>query len=288
MDGFRRGPGILGMNIRLAVPLLGSFFTCAALACTTTTTTEGTPGGGSSSSSTSSSGSTDTPVDESTCIARCEDKLESCEVPASDATRACSSFCASGPTAKELACAEDASCEALLTADSVDELCGGTTSSSSGGSSGGSSSGGSSSGGTSSSGSSSGGTSKPTSLKITAKKGSGKATHILSSDQKQIISAISIGGAPSFSPTKPSELPNVTKPKAVSVSSPALGSCKPNMSFTLNGSQVAVVITATDVLPATDCATWTDKIASSGLEVSLDDVPYPNGGTADVDIDWSP
>lgn len=270
------------MNIRLAIPLLGSLFTCAAVACTTTTTNESaSPAGTGASSSSSSSGSTDPVADESTCTQTCEDKLESCDVPPSDASSACASFCGRSPTTKQLACVDAASCSKLLSSASFEELCGATTSSSSGGSS----SGGSSSGGSTSS---SGGTSKPTSVKITAKFGTVKATHILSGDKTKIISAISLGGPPSFSPSKPSELPNVTKPKSVSVSSPSLGSCKPNMAYSLNGSQVAVTITATDTLPESDCATWTDEIASSGLEVSLDDVPYPNGGIADVSLDFSP
>jgi hypothetical protein len=283
MDGSGRPPGIVGMNIRLTASFLAFLSASAVWACTTTTENASNGGAGASSSS-SSSGAGDPLADPSICTKTCEDKLVACKVPPADAERGCESFCASSPTTKELACVDGATCNDLLSAGSLDALCGGTSSSSSGGSS----SGGSSSGGSSSGGSSSGGTSKPTSMKITAKVGNAKATHILSSDEKKIISAISIGGPPSFSPSKPSELPNVTKPKSFSVSSPSLGECKPNVAFTLNGSQVAVTVTATDVLPDADCAKWTDAIASSGLEVSLDDVPYPNGGTADVDIDFSP
>lgn len=285
MDGSGWEPGIVGMRVHLTAPLLASLFTCAALACTTTTESASPPGSGSSTSSTSSSsGSADPLADESTCTTTCEKKLEGCDIGPSDAANACASFCATPRTTRQLACLDDASCRALLASESLEELCASTSSSSSGGSS----SGGSSSGGSSSGGSSSGNVSKPATVKISAKVGTVKPTHLLSSDQKKIISALSMGGAPSFSPSKPSELPNVTKPKSVTVSSPSLGSCKPNMAFTLNGSQVAVTLTATDILPETDCAKWTDEIAASGLEVSLDDVPYPNGGTADVSIDFSP
>jgi len=56
----------------------------------------------------------------------------------------------------------------------------------------------------------------------------------------------------------------------------------------LNGSQIGFQITAEDVLPSTDCATFADKVVSDGLEATLSDVPYPNGGSAKVNVDISP
>ena len=108
----------------------------------------------------------------------------------------------------------------------------------------------------------------------------------MSSDQKKIATHFSVAPKPTINP-KPSELPNVTK-GTTTISSPDLGSCKGNISWTLNSTQIGFSFTAEDVLPASDCATFADKVAESGVEATIANVPYPNGGSATVKITLKP
>jgi hypothetical protein len=228
------------------------------------------PGSSGSTSSSSSSGASATVTTEQ-CTSRCASKLSACGAPSDAASQGCAQLCGQSLTEAQLTCLEGRSCEELETLDSVDELCpAGSTSSSS------------SSGSTSSSGG------LPTTLTISGSFGSLKAIHVKGSGDS-IASNVSPTAAPSFSPSTPSEMPDVTKAGSVTVKSPSKGNCNANIQFTLNPSQVAVSITGEDKLPATDCATFTDAVASQGIVAELADVPYPNSTTkAAVTIDLKP
>lgn len=152
-----------------------------------------------------------------------------------------------------------------------------------------SSSSGSSSSTTSSSGSSStsssGGTSsQPTSLIVSGTFASDtKATHVNANGGTTVASNVTVSATPAFSPGPPAPLPDVSKPASVNIKSPSKGSCNATIGFTLNGTQAAVTITAQDTLPATDCATFTDAVASQGILAELIDAPYP-GTTAKAKV----
>ncbi len=134
-----------------------------------------------------------------------------------------------------------------------------------------------------------GGTTKPPEVTITAHFGSVKATHLMSSDKTKLYSSLSVAPKPTFSPALSFEFPNVTKAESFTVTSPSKGSCNVQASFTLSSSQIGVSMTLTDVLPSAACATFTDAVASKGLNVTLHNVPYPNGGVASkVIINLSP
>ncbi len=242
------------------------------LACSSESSSS--PGSSSSSSSSSSSGSgSAATVTSEQCSSRCQTKMTSCDAPANIVSQGCGQLCGNTLTEAQLSCFEGKSCQDIEKAESFDALCPAGSSSSSSSSSG-------------SSGSSGNG-SLPTKLTVSGTFPATKAIHV--KDNTTIASNINVSATPSFSPSQPSELPDVTKAGSITIKSPSQGGCKANITFTLNGTQAAVTIIGSDTLPATDCATFTDAVANQGILAELADVPYPNASTtATVTFDLEP
>lgn len=106
----------------------------------------------------------------------------------------------------------------------------------------------------------------------------------------KIASFISVAPQPTFVPSQPSTLPNLSGAGVTAtISSPSKGSCDAKISYVLNGSQIGVMIEGTDTLPSVACATFTDAVASGGFKAKLSNVPYPNSSTkATVEVELSP
>jgi hypothetical protein len=244
------------------------------LACTSETSSS--PDGAGSSGT---SGGSSPAITTAECTDRCKGKLDQCGAPAAQTEQGCAQLCGGSITQAQAACFEASDCEEIARAETVDELCPKNTGSS------GTSSG--SSGPGTSSGSSGGGGPLPQ-VTITGSFGNVKANH--TSSNGKIASVISIAPEPKFSPSMPSPLPLINdKGVTVTVTSPDLGDCKPQINLTLNPSQVGVVITGVDTLPAADCATFTDAVAKNGFEATVTNAPYPNNSVkATVKIDLSP
>jgi hypothetical protein len=227
---------------------------------------------GSTSSGAGSSGSSSPKLASAECNSRCTAKIvDECHAPKDQGTEGCTETCSAGVTEAQATCLEAADCEDLekLQSGGIDALC----PSSSGGSS--SSSG--SSSGTSSSG---GSNDTPTSLTITATIPSDGAVIHSESDGK-VASLFNVAPKPTFDPNvsiNAGHLPLLDKAGSVTLESPdrPAGACGTSkFSFVLNSTQIGVQIAGEDVLPATDCAKFTDNLAK-GAKLTLKDVPWSN------------
>ena len=261
------------MNLRFTLSSIAVASVGVFLACSSESTSS--PGASSSGSAGSSGGSPTLSTAE--CSTRCKAKLGACGAPSSQSEQGCAQLCGGSITEAQATCFENADCEDIAAAESVDDLC--PKSSGSSGTSG-------SSGSSGSSGTNGG---LPTSLTITGRFGSVKAIHV-KGDDDDIASNINVAPEPSFDPSQPSTLPNVAgEGVSAKIESPDPGNCKANISYVLSLSQVGVSVTGVDALPDTDCVTFTDEIASDGIKATLTNVPYPNSSTkATVRIDLKP
>jgi hypothetical protein len=243
-------------------------------------------GSAPSASSTSSSGgeSSGSPtISTADCTSRCAAKSSACGAPSESAQQACTQLCSEPRTEAQLTCLEGKDCGSLARTEDFDTLCpaGGAGSSTSSSSSSTSSSSSSGSSGTPTN-------NLPTTLTITGHFGTVKATHV--KQDLTLVSFLSVAPPPTFSPSKPSTLPDLAdKGITASITSPSPGACKARISYVLNSNQIGVMIEGTETLPATDCATFTDAVAKEGFKATLSNVPYP-GGTpkATVTVDVAP
>lgn len=125
----------------------------------------------------------------------------------------------------------------------------------------------------------------PTEVTVTAPRPAGlKVTRAESADKKQLGSLLTVKGKPTLTPTPPGgAFPSLVDGK-VEIVSPPPAACTPQMSFTYNATEVAVVINGVDeVAKNTDCSKFTDAVVKSGLHVIVTDAPWsnvPEGTTA--------
>lgn len=224
-------------------------------------------------------------ISSSECSDRCNKKATKCGAPSSQAEQVCDQLCGGSLTEAEMSCLEDATCGKLETAvergeslaEVIDLACVEERSETPSGPD---------------KPNKPGNDELPISLTVTGSFGSTKALHTLDDDKKVLISLITLGSKPSFSPSQPRELPNISsKSIKATVNSPSLGNCKASINYTLNSGQIGVVISGKDDISKaeSDCANFTDDVAKSGFEATLEDVPYPNGSTkATVTINLKP
>lgn len=104
-----------------------------SVAACSSTGDSNSPSGTSSGASGNSSGTSGSaPVTQADCSTRCQTKGTSCQAPSEQISQACAQICGGGATAEQMTCLEGKSCSALAAAESIDELCPGSSSGSSG------------------------------------------------------------------------------------------------------------------------------------------------------------
>lgn len=258
---------ILRLSSSVAATVIAAGLIAAGGACSSSSSAE--PGGTTTTTSTSSGGSSPA-ISASDCNTRCGDKLEQCGATATQAAQGCSETCSGSISEAQASCLEAKSCdqlEALAAGATIDTLCAKGTSTTSSSSS------------TTSSGTSGNPTSTiPTSITITATIPSDYESLHTMTDGK-IASLFNVAPKPTFDPEPPpGSYPDIFNATDVTLDSPdrTAGACGTSkFSFVLNASQLGVMISGVDTLPATACASFTDHLAK-GATLTLKNVTWPN------------
>jgi hypothetical protein len=125
-------------------------------------------------------------------------------------------------------------------------------------------------------------TSDPAQLEVAASLDGVKATHVKSTDGTKMHSALFVTADPTFTPklALTGRAPDINKAARFTIQQPAAGGCTVLPQFSLNETQISLSLVATDVLPATACATYADKIAAQGMVVVFEDAPYGRNSVA--------
>lgn len=245
------------------------------------------------------------------CAEVCPEKEAECGAP--EGAFRCSTTC-SALTPGEVECLNDSSCMELATAESVEELCEGAqrSNSSSNGSTNGSQDGGN--GGSCDFAAKCEGdelvtceegdlgtvtermrcsagcedaecVGPPTEVTIN---GTGDEVDPISvEDEGTLITSVTVqGGSLEYSTELPDSVDISDDSVTRTIQSPDPGSCEPGLSLTLNRSTMGASVTTEDELPDTTCNEFASDVASDGITILLEDVPYLNiGGTVDLTME---
>lgn len=236
-----------------------------AFACSSDDETEsaGTPNGATPENGDDSTSPPAT-VSATECNERCTAKLTTCGAPADQVTTGCQQQCATGLTEAQLTCAEAKDCGALAAASTIAAIC--------------PASGASDAGTGNDSATPAGG------LTVTGKLPSGLLATHATTGGTSIFSRVSFSAAATYNPAG-ARLPNITGTMTRKVTSPALGACNATFSGNLKSDMIDFQVTGTDTGTANDCGSFTDAIARSGIQMTIDDAPYGTGGTVKLTID---